>query len=243
MDMQFTVMEHEFFASTMSVGNGLTAKFWEDRWINGQSISELAPLLHACVPKRHRKSRTVADALLNHRWAQDIQGTLGIHEIGQYLQIWHTMNDTTLTDVPDCLIWKCTANGSYTASSAYLASFHGSWACPVWKHIWAPPRLKFFHWLAFRTAAGQHSALSATACTTTRDALYAIKHRSPCTTCSSNAHSRDRYGMMPSHGFAWPAGSLAPTTTPCLTGSPKRSVTHPNPFARASDQLCYSYHG
>ena len=34
----------------MAVGNGTTAKFWEDRWIQGRSISEIAPLLYACIP-------------------------------------------------------------------------------------------------------------------------------------------------------------------------------------------------
>jgi hypothetical protein len=39
-----SVEEHTFFASTtMLVGNGLSAKFWEDSWIDGHSTSEIAP--------------------------------------------------------------------------------------------------------------------------------------------------------------------------------------------------------
>ena len=56
----------------MMVGNGRTAKFWEDRWIHGCSIIEIAPLLYDCIPKRRCKQRTVANILLAHNWTRDI---------------------------------------------------------------------------------------------------------------------------------------------------------------------------
>src|SRR4051794_10236512 len=100
-----------FFASTtMSVGNGQTAKFWEDRWLAGRSISEIAPALYACIPKRRRKKRTVADGLLANRWVQDIHGVIGIHEIGQYLQIWHMVSTSMLSDAPDKLSGRRTGS-------------------------------------------------------------------------------------------------------------------------------------
>uniref|UniRef100_A0A453EUQ5 Reverse transcriptase domain-containing protein n=1 Tax=Aegilops tauschii subsp. strangulata TaxID=200361 RepID=A0A453EUQ5_AEGTS len=63
--LQFSAEEQAFFfASTYtSIGNGHNTKFWEDRWINGRSVCEIAPLLHACIPKRQRKSRTVVEGL------------------------------------------------------------------------------------------------------------------------------------------------------------------------------------
>ena len=77
-----------FFACTETVlGNGHTTLFWDDRWINSRSISEIAPQLHACIPKRKRKTRTVAEGLHANAWARDIEGTLGIHEIGQYIRV------------------------------------------------------------------------------------------------------------------------------------------------------------
>uniref|UniRef100_A0A453NCG0 Uncharacterized protein n=1 Tax=Aegilops tauschii subsp. strangulata TaxID=200361 RepID=A0A453NCG0_AEGTS len=76
---------------TMIIGNGPRALFWEDRWLNGRSISEIAPQLYAVVPKHRRKNRTVADALQAHRWASDIQGVIGIQEIGQYLLTWRAI--------------------------------------------------------------------------------------------------------------------------------------------------------
>jgi hypothetical protein len=76
LDLQFTPEERAlFFASTyMTIGDGRTALFWEDRWIAGRSISEIAPRLYACIPKRRRHTRLVDDGLLANSWARDIHG-------------------------------------------------------------------------------------------------------------------------------------------------------------------------
>jgi hypothetical protein len=88
----------------MQIGDGRKALFWEDRWLNGRSIGEIAPLLYACIPKRRRKLRTVVDGLQDHAWARDIHGTLGLHEIGQYLMLWQAIDGTQLHDAPDQLL-------------------------------------------------------------------------------------------------------------------------------------------
>lgn len=69
-----------------------------DRWLNGRSIGELMPALYSCIPKRSCKARMVAKGLHGNAWARDIHGVLGIHEISQYLQLWHITQSTTLTD-------------------------------------------------------------------------------------------------------------------------------------------------
>uniref|UniRef100_A0A453I7T7 Reverse transcriptase zinc-binding domain-containing protein n=1 Tax=Aegilops tauschii subsp. strangulata TaxID=200361 RepID=A0A453I7T7_AEGTS len=76
---------------------------------------------------------------------------VGVQEIGQYLQLWHKIEHTTLSAEPDRLTWKWSTNGIYSAKSAYLATFHGSIAYDAWKltwKCWAPPRVRFFYWLA-----------------------------------------------------------------------------------------------
>ena len=151
--LQFTKEERDFFFASTStiVGNGQRTRFWEDRWIDGRSISEITPHLYACVPKRRRKARTVADGLQAHQWATDIQGTIGIQEIGEYLLTWQRIEQITLTDEPDSMRWLWSVSGTYTAHSAYLAMFQGSTSCHAWKltwKSWAPPRVRFFHWLA-----------------------------------------------------------------------------------------------
>uniref|UniRef100_A0A8I6WC10 Reverse transcriptase zinc-binding domain-containing protein n=1 Tax=Hordeum vulgare subsp. vulgare TaxID=112509 RepID=A0A8I6WC10_HORVV len=135
----------------MTVGNGSTARFWEDRWLNGKSVCELMPQLYTCIPKRRRKNRTVVEGLLGNSWARDIHGVIGVHEIGQYLQLWQLAQQVTLPTELDKLTWKWTTSGVYTAQSAYLATFQGSTTCFSWKLIWknwVPPKVKFFHWLA-----------------------------------------------------------------------------------------------
>jgi hypothetical protein len=61
----------------MQIGDGRKALFWEDRWLNGRSIGEIAPLLYACIPKRRRKLRTVADGLQDHALARSGSMRLG----------------------------------------------------------------------------------------------------------------------------------------------------------------------
>lgn len=128
LELQFSAAESAlFFASTsMTVGDGQTALFWEDQWISGRSISEIAPELLARIPKRRRKTRTVADGLQANNWGRDIHGVLSLQEIGQYLQLWQTIQPTVLNTEPDRMIWKRTANGTYTVQSCYLATFQGS---------------------------------------------------------------------------------------------------------------------
>jgi hypothetical protein len=53
--------------------------------------------------------------------------------------------------VPDRFIWKWTANGEYTASSAYRAFFVGMTSLVGAMDVWrasVPPKVKFFFWLA-----------------------------------------------------------------------------------------------
>jgi hypothetical protein len=153
LELQFSRQEQSlFFASThMIVGDGHLGRFWEDRWIAGRSVSQIAPELYACIPKRRRKATSIRDGLLDHSWARDIHGVLGLQELGQYLMLWTRVEATVLTDQPDQIVWRWSTNGVYSAKSCYRSTFQGSRACPAWKLLWktwAPRRVKFFHWLA-----------------------------------------------------------------------------------------------
>jgi hypothetical protein len=62
-------------ASTkMVVGDGETALFWVDRWLDGKAIRETAPDLFALIAKRTWKHRMVRETLVERRWISDIQG-------------------------------------------------------------------------------------------------------------------------------------------------------------------------
>jgi hypothetical protein len=45
----------------------------------------------------------VANRLLESHWARDIRGTLGVHEIAQYIHLRKTIEHTALSDEPDKL--------------------------------------------------------------------------------------------------------------------------------------------
>jgi hypothetical protein len=98
LDLQFTAEEKDFFfaSTSMALGNGQNAKFWEDRWINGRFVRKFAPQLYACIPKRRRKIRTVAEGLDAHHWG-DIHGTPGVHEVEQYIHLWQMIEHRQLS--------------------------------------------------------------------------------------------------------------------------------------------------
>jgi hypothetical protein len=75
------------------------------------AVREMAPMLYACILERQHKNWAVAQGLQGNSWARDIHDILGVHEIGQYLQLWVAIVHTTLSQEPDRLTWKCTESG------------------------------------------------------------------------------------------------------------------------------------
>jgi hypothetical protein len=66
----------------MMVSDGQTTLFWKDCWIDMHSISESAPQLHACIPMRRQKARTIVAGLQANTWARNIHSVLCLQEIG-----------------------------------------------------------------------------------------------------------------------------------------------------------------
>lgn len=143
-----------FRASTvMTFGDGRQALFWEDNWLQGESIRDYAPYLYQFVSKRTRETQTVRQALTQRQWVRSITRGLSVVAITEYLHLWEATELIHLTDQPDRLVWRWTQDGCYTAQSAYKMLYLGSTKFRghqlVWK-TWAPLRIKIFLWLAFR---------------------------------------------------------------------------------------------
>jgi hypothetical protein len=151
--MQFSKVELDAFtaSTSMVVGNGESALFWEDRWLEGRSIKEMAPEVYALVPKRRRKARTVREALADRAWIPDIAGAPSALALWQYVQLWGKLRDIHLSPDQDRLLWRWTMDGQYTSRSCYDTLFQGAIISGSWRlnwKSWAPPRVKFFIWLA-----------------------------------------------------------------------------------------------
>lgn len=77
-----------FRSSTYSVvGSDTDTLFWTDNWIHGTSIQAMAPTLFKLIPKRVVQRQTVAEALPNRTWIQQIRGGLSVLAISDYLHV------------------------------------------------------------------------------------------------------------------------------------------------------------
>jgi len=136
---------------SVEIGNGQRALFWLDRWLQGKSISELAPCLFNAVGPRVVKHRTVEEGLLNNNWARDISGALTVQVILDYLLVWElTRSVHLMPEMPDRFIWKWTSDHNFSTASAYRAFFIGQTEIQGAKLLTkarAPNKCKFFMWL------------------------------------------------------------------------------------------------
>ena len=156
--LQFTISptaEAMFHAATdCSVGNGELTLFWYDSWLGGRSAVTIAPELINFIRPASALRMTVAQALQNNQWINTITGALMVPSIVQFMELWQAISTAPpLTSEVDTFRWKLTANGCYTARSAYIAYFRGSteadYAENLWSS-WAPLKEKLFFWLALR---------------------------------------------------------------------------------------------
>jgi hypothetical protein len=134
-------------ATVVQLGDGKMASFWNLRWLNGETLAVRFPLLHK---HSRRKNRTVAQALTDNR-ISDIDHNLSHEIIVEYTKLWEMLEDIVLSDSQqDTIAWVLTADGAYSAKSAYAAHFIGRTKCESAAQICktkAPPKCKFFLWL------------------------------------------------------------------------------------------------
>ena len=127
--------------------------FWESPWLNGKKPKDIAPLIFEVST---RKKWTVKQALCNNAWISRIKldAILTVQHIREYIELWVALREAPLReDIQDTIVWNLTSNGEYSTSSAYKAQFFGATSTNmnklVWK-AWAPPKIKFFAWLAIQ---------------------------------------------------------------------------------------------
>lgn len=83
-----------------------------------------------------------------------MSNTFSLEHAEQFVNLWCQLANVELDeDTEDAIAWTLTASGQYSVASAYKAQFLGATSTNmnrmVWK-IWAPPKVKFFAWLAIQ---------------------------------------------------------------------------------------------
>ena len=88
-------------ATTVSVGNGCKAKFWESSWLNGMRPKDIAPKIFDLSKK---KSTSVQKALLNNYWVSQIDTHHGLtmEHIQEFALLWEKLSSVCNVWQPSC---------------------------------------------------------------------------------------------------------------------------------------------
>lgn len=137
-------------ATSVTLGDGKTAKFWKNRWIGREPLLSTFPALYK---HSRRKKRTVADALRNEQWLLDLQHGNTLAIAADFLRMRRLIQGTQLSAMePDKITWIKGNHGSSSTSCAYKMQFQRTgptcFKPLIWKP-WAPAKLKMFMWLLY----------------------------------------------------------------------------------------------
>ena len=110
-----------FRASTVvTVGNGNMAEFWEASWLQGRAPRDIAPNLYKLAWRKHLK---VKDQLINQSWTRGLWKMSSVEEMTEFVGLWDLVQNVQLTLEKDQIAWRWTADGVYSAKSAYEVQF------------------------------------------------------------------------------------------------------------------------
>jgi hypothetical protein len=113
--------------------NGEIAKFWDDRWVEGEAPRDLAPDLFKLA---FRKNFTVNGALINGNWMRGLQRLSTAIQLDQFLLLWGEIQNIDHSNTRDIVSWKLTTNGQYSAASANDVQFVGRIQRPGLAQAW-----------------------------------------------------------------------------------------------------------
>ena len=81
-----------------TVRDGRQALFWEDRWLEGFRIGEVASAIYSRIPKRVRRQLHVNEALANGAWAQYVGPNLEGPALLQFMELWERVQGYQLQE-------------------------------------------------------------------------------------------------------------------------------------------------
>jgi hypothetical protein len=141
---------------------------------------------------------TVAQARQNNVWMSALKGTISVPAIVQFVHLWLAIqNAPPLSAEPDVFRWSRTANGLYSASSAYstyfLGSVQASYTKLLWKS-WAPLKEKI-SWLALKNRCWTGDRLSRRRWKGRRAVCFVTRGPKPSITLWFSVQQQDTYGL------------------------------------------------
>jgi len=75
-----------------------------------------------------RKNRKVREELHDQSLTRGLWRMNTVQEMVEFVTLWDLVQQVTLTDQADQLLWRWTANSAYSSKSAYLAQFNGTYS-------------------------------------------------------------------------------------------------------------------
>jgi hypothetical protein len=92
-------------ATTVRLGNGERARFWQDRWLEGARVEDIAPNLTTWVPPHKAKARSVKEGL-SGLWLQDCGPDLTAEALADFFVLWQILAEVRLSpERDDELLW------------------------------------------------------------------------------------------------------------------------------------------
>ena len=148
-----SAVDKQLFRVSTSVflGDGQKASFWQSSWLNGHAPMDLYPALFKLA---WRKNKSVKEEFHNQNWTRGLWRMQTVDEMAAFVELWDKVQAVQLTNEEDKILWKWTVDGVYSSKSAYLAQFQGSYSKFIGDYIWKAEvegKHKFFAWLLIQS--------------------------------------------------------------------------------------------
>jgi hypothetical protein len=108
-------MDLSYASTTITIGNGKIASFWDSPWLNGSKHKDIAPLIYEASTRKKWKFH---QALLANAWVRKIRMdiNLTVQHIYGYIRLWTQLHGIQLDEhTEDTITWDTTTNGEYSS--------------------------------------------------------------------------------------------------------------------------------
>jgi hypothetical protein len=110
------------------LGDGNKASFWNCSWLNGLAPRDIAPGLYKLA---WRKNRTVKEDITDQQWTRGLWRMDSVDLMAQFVVLWDAVQQIQLTDSfrkkkiqltdrPDEIVWRWSANGTNTSKPSAI---------------------------------------------------------------------------------------------------------------------------